>query len=301
MMKIKKNEGLIDRLLRILIAEVLILGGFFWLAGWLQVLIYVLGAIALITGITGFCGIYAIFKLNTNIKPNGKRKVIILIIFFLLLLAIALAGSYYSNFFSKKFFIEDYNHMNNFYKQTLFYTGQEKRVEAIANYDQLVPQYNTFLEKYSTYHPYTIMGDKQFNGDLERIKIIITGLKDKIYTGDLKSSHTDMEQIRPIFQEILKRNNFSMLAINLVDFHDAMEKIIAAADAKDPAGVIAAYPENDEKLKAVEGEANDPEIQAIRNNLEAVLNLAKDGKSNELSAKAAELKSSFVKVYLKRG
>jgi len=42
-------------------------------------------------------------------------------------------------------------------------------------------------------------------------------------------------------------------------------------------------------------------MKAIRNNLEELLNLAKSGNTESLSAKAAELKSSFVKVYLKRG
>ena len=106
---------------------------------------------------------------------------------------------------------------------------------------------------------------------------------------------------KTIFQEILKRNGFSMLQVYLVDFHDAMEKIIEVADAKDSKGVIAVYPEVSDKLKAVEDIANDDEIKAIRENLDEVLRLATDGKVNELSAKAAQLKSSFVKVYLVRG
>ncbi len=55
------------------------------------------------------------------------------------------------------------------------------------------------------------------------------------------------------------------------------------------------------KLKAVEEIANDSEIQTIRTKLEEVSTLAKDGKAELLSAKATELKSAFVKVYLKRG
>jgi len=61
---------------------------------------------------------------------------------------------------------------------------------------------------------------------------MIVLLKDKIYTGELKQAHLDLEKVRPIFQDILKRNNFSLLAVYLVDFHDVMEKVIEAADAK---------------------------------------------------------------------
>jgi hypothetical protein len=95
-----------------------------------------------------------------------------------------------------------------------------------------------------------------------------------VYTGNLKESHLDFEKVRPIFQDILKRNNFSMLAVSLVDFHDVMGKVIGAADVKKPADVLMAYKEADEKLKAVEEVANDSEIIAIRQKLDEVKNLA---------------------------
>jgi hypothetical protein len=218
-----------------------------------------------------------------------------------MLVVIAILGSYYSAFFTKKFFLDDYSRMNTYYKQTLFYTGQDKRVEAVANYDKLVAEYSIFLSKYTAYHPYAIKSDTQFNADLEKISQVITSLHDAVYTGDLRQSHTSFETVRPIFQDILKRNNFSMLAVTLVDFHDAMEKIIEAADAKDATALLAVYPEVDTKLKAVEEIVNDAEIQDIRTKLEEVVTVAKNGQTDLLSAKAGELKSAFVKVYLKRG
>jgi hypothetical protein len=119
--------------------------------------------------------------------------------------------------------------------------------------------------------------------------------------GDLKAAHLTLESVRPIFQDILKRNNISLLAVALVDFHDAMEKVIAAADAKDGAQLTAVYGEVDAKLKEVEVIVNDKEIQAIRSALEVVMTAAQENRLEELPAKAAELKSAFVKVYLKRG
>ncbi len=130
---------------------------------------------------------------------------------------------------------------------------------------------------------------------------MIAGLDVKVHTGNLPEAHKDFEAIRPIFQEMLKRNGFSMLSVALVDFHDAMETVIAPADAKDASGVLSAYPDADAKLKAVEESADDVAIAAIRTNLEAVKSLATEGKADLLPAKAAELKSSFVKVYLERG
>jgi len=302
-MKLKelKNEGTVDRLVRLLIGEVLILGAFFWFGGVWQIVFYVAGIVSLFTSITGFCGLYKVFGIKTFRTESKPTSVYVKAIFAVLFVIIALVGSYYSVFFTKKFFLDDYSQMNNYYKQTLFYTGQDKRAEAIDNYDKLVAEYAVFLSKYTAYHPYAIKSDTQFNADIEKVSGIINSLKDSVYTGDLKQSHLSFEEVRPIFQDILKRNNFSMLAVTLVDFHDAMEKIIAAADAKDATGLLAVYPEVDTKLKAVEEVVNDSEIQNIRTKLEETVNLAKGGKADLLSAKAAELKSAFVKVYLKRG
>jgi len=301
-MKLKelKNEGTIDRLARLLIAEIFILGAFFWFGGAWQIIFYVVGIISLVTSITGFCALYKVFGIRTFGIETKPTSIYIKAVFAVLFVVIAIAGSYYSAFFTKKFFLDDYSRMNNYYKQTLFYTGQDKRAEAVDNYNKLIAEYSVFLSKYTAYHPYAIKSDTQFNADIEKVSSIINSLKENVYTGDLKQSHTSFEAVRPIFQDILKRNNFSMLAVTLVDFHDAMEKIIAAADAKDATQLLAVYPEVDSKLKAVEEIVNDSEIQSIRTKLEETVALAKDGKADLLSAKAAELKSVFVKVYLKR-
>ncbi len=301
MIKNLKNEGVVDRLIRLLVAEILLLTAFFWLDGVSQIFVYVLGLISLFTSISGFCALYKVFGIKTILENPKKTSVYIKVIFALLFVLIAVLGSYYSAFLSKKFFLDDYTKMNNYYKQTLFFTGQINRDEAVKNYSKLVEEYSSFSKKYTKYHPYVIRMDEKFNSDLESINKIISSVKDLVSTGDLKQAHLDLESVRPIFQDILKRNNFSMLAITLVDFHDAMEKIISSADNKDAEGLIAVYPEVDLKLKAVEEITNDDEIKNIRVKLDETLDLAKSGKKDELSAKAAELKSAFVKVYLKRG
>lgn len=300
-MKNFQNESLLDRLARTVLGALFLLVAIFWVGGVAQAVLYVLGAIALFTAITGFCALYKLTGFDSFKKyPQAlSKKIVYSIVAFLILLATV--GVYYSNFFTRKFFLEDYNRMNNYYKQALFYTGQDKRQESIDNYEKLVIEYGVFEKKYSSYHPYVIKGDSRFNQDLGVVAEKIAIAKKTVYDGDLPALHKDLEQIRPIFQEMLKRNGFSMLAVALVDFHDVMEKVIEAADAKNPQGVIEAYAEADNKLKAVEETANDDEIKVIRVNLDAVLEIAKNGKAEEMSKKASELKSSFVKVYLKRG
>lgn len=60
----KSNEGKVDRIIRVILGLGLITGGFFT-AGTLQIVLWVVGAVSLITGAIGFCGLYAIFGINT--------------------------------------------------------------------------------------------------------------------------------------------------------------------------------------------------------------------------------------------
>lgn len=300
-MKITKNVGVLDRVIRFILSEIFFLLAYFWTYGALQILLYILAFVMLVTSIVRFCGLYTVLKVNTCKVEEKSLSKVVLAFLLVLFVGVATLGGYYSNFFTKKFFLEDYNRMNNYYKQTLFFTGQNNREESIKNYTALVAEYAIFYNKYSKYHPYVIASDTQFNSDIEKVKNLIASLGNQVTSGDLPSTHKDFEVVRPIFQDILKRNGFSMLAVYLVDFHDAMEKVIAGADAKDGAGVVAVYQEVSDKLQAVEEVADDNEIQTIRQKLEQVVTSARNNNMEVLPAQAAELKSSFVKVYLKRG
>jgi uncharacterized membrane protein HdeD (DUF308 family) len=68
---LKQNESSIDRIIRIIIGIVAISAGFFWLTGPMQTVTDVIGVIALVTGIIGFCGLYKIFGISTcPVKKN---------------------------------------------------------------------------------------------------------------------------------------------------------------------------------------------------------------------------------------
>jgi hypothetical protein len=69
---LKQNESSTDRIIRIIIGIVAVTAGFFWLTGIVQVVAYILGAIALVTGIVGYCGLYALFGVSTC--PVKKKK-----------------------------------------------------------------------------------------------------------------------------------------------------------------------------------------------------------------------------------
>jgi hypothetical protein len=289
------NENWIDRSLRAFLGLACLQLAYFWLGGWWATLFYLLSAMIFLTAVVGFCPLYRVLGLRSTAGKVWLTAVGLVFIAQLVL------GSYASHFFSKKFYLKDFNVMNNHYKQALFFSGQENRAKAIDNYDQLLLTYADFENKYLAYHPYAIKDDGQFNDDLIQIEGILTGAADNIHSGDLHQAHLMLEKVRPIFQNIFKRNNFSMLAVTLVDFHDSMELMLAAAALKDTTQVQALYPMVAKKLQAIEVEAYDADIQAIRDNLETLFNLAENGAVDQLTAQGEKLKSSFVKVYLQRG
>ena len=296
----KNNTGALDRFIRVILGSILIALGVFWTVSVLQVVLILLGIIFSVTALMGFCPLYLLLKLSTNkseVKLSGTSAIALPIVLILALVAASLASVY----ITRKQFLENYNAMNSNYKQALFQTGQKNREEAIKYYTQLQSTYADFSSMYATYRPYAFWNDAQFSADLAGVDSIIKDAAPLVKDGDLTKAHVQLEQVRPIFQEMFKRNGFSLLAMNLVDFHDVMEKLIDDSAKKDSAAVIEHYAEADRLLKAVETELNDTDVQSIRQSLDILLKTAQDGKVDDLAVQAAALKSSFLKVYLIRG
>lgn len=64
----KVNEGTIDRVVRVVLAVVLVAAGFFGTRGVWSIVLYVLAAIMLVTGAVGTCPLYMPFGINTAKK-----------------------------------------------------------------------------------------------------------------------------------------------------------------------------------------------------------------------------------------
>lgn len=297
-----KNILPLDRFLRLLLAIVLFEAAYFWLSGTTQILAYGVGAVMLITGASRICPMYKVMGVGaSDAACSVQQSLWVRVAAVLALLGAIVGGCYGSDFLTRKMFLEDFNAMNHFYKQTLFLTGKGEREKVVANYDQWVPAFEKFHNKYSTYRPYTVRNDAQFSADLVQVKGMMLVVKEGVKTGDLQQAHLDLEKVRPVFQQLFKRNGFSMLAVALVDFHDSMELILDSANAKNAEKTMALYEQVSTKLQAIEAELNDSEIQDIRAHLDALNTLAKEGKVDAMPPQSDKLKTSFVKVYLKRG
>jgi hypothetical protein len=62
-----ENVGLIDRMIRFVVAIVFIIIGFTVSPWW-----FIVAAVALVTGLMGWCGLYTLLGINTSGKPAKK-------------------------------------------------------------------------------------------------------------------------------------------------------------------------------------------------------------------------------------
>lgn len=67
----KSNVGGLDRAIRIVLGIVLLVVAYLWLSGALATVAYIVGAILLITGLVGWCGLYTVIGINTCKAPTA--------------------------------------------------------------------------------------------------------------------------------------------------------------------------------------------------------------------------------------
>ncbi len=67
------NEASWDRVIRVLLGILLILVGQIWIEGAWRWALTVIGLIPLLTGLVGFCPLYAIFGLSTRRSNTASR------------------------------------------------------------------------------------------------------------------------------------------------------------------------------------------------------------------------------------
>ena len=64
----KTNESKLDKNIRLVVGVAALLLGIFVLSGGWQIVAILIGILGIITGLTGFCGVYKILGIKTNKK-----------------------------------------------------------------------------------------------------------------------------------------------------------------------------------------------------------------------------------------
>ena len=60
------NEGMVDRIVRVVLGIVLIIVGFFAIDNWFGIVLGIIGIVVLATGAVGHCLLYRVLGINTN-------------------------------------------------------------------------------------------------------------------------------------------------------------------------------------------------------------------------------------------
>jgi hypothetical protein len=207
----RKNIGTLDRMLRVFLAEILIIVGFFWAGMEWQIILFLLAVVLLFQAATGVCGLYSMLRWNTceNIKRDNKKLIRASLA---LVLLVAVVGGYASAVLTRDIFIMDLKGVEDPYNSTIYYSGKDLRQESIASYDQLKTANAAFQNKYAAYRPFAVMFDGRLSGDMKNISLAVTSSGEDIHTGSLAKAHDSLEKAVPIFQEILRRNGLAQMS-----------------------------------------------------------------------------------------
>ncbi len=203
-----KNVGTLDRLLRVVLAEICIIAGIFWASLEWQIILFLLSVVLLVQAATGVCGFYSMLRWNTceNVKRNNKNLVRASLA---LILIVAVVGSYASSVLTGNIFMTDFGSVKKPYDLTLNYTAKDLRQESIGSYEQLTADFAAFENKYANYRPFAIMFDSRFTGDMQNISVIINSSGEDIHSGSLTKAHDNLAKAGPIFDSMLRRSGLA--------------------------------------------------------------------------------------------
>ena len=199
-----KNLGTMDRLLRVILAEICIIVAFFWVTEAWQIPLYLIAGVMLLQAGTATCSVYTLLGWNRCEIVRRKDKNI-MTAFVVVALVLAVAGSYASAVLTKNTFMEDLGSVNESYNQALHSLDQGGREDATTQYGKLESAFAAFSKKYSKYRPLTIKFDGNFTLEMNNISAAISGSKEDILQGNLTRGQEELKKAEPDIQKMLDR------------------------------------------------------------------------------------------------
>ncbi len=199
-----KNLGTLDRLLRLILAELFILVAFFWVGTEWQIPLYLIAMLLLFQAATSTCGIYSLLGWNTCelVKRKNKNFTAAAVA---VILVLGVAGSYASIALTNAIFLEDLNKVNEPYSSALQFSNIGQRQEAAEQYDKLGSALGAFQEKYSKYRPWIVKFDGNFTDEMKGISETISRAKEDIYQGNITKAHEELQKAEPLLQRMQRK------------------------------------------------------------------------------------------------
>jgi hypothetical protein len=199
-----KNLGTMDRLLRVILAEVCILVAFFWVAEEWQIPLYLIAAVMLLQAATATCSINTILGWN-SCEVVKRRDKNLMRAFVVVALLLAVAGSYGSAAITRNIFLTDAESVNASYSMTIQSLGEGNQENALMQYGKLEGTFANFSKKYSSYRPQTVKFDGNFTNEMNNVSSAISDSREDIRQGDLVRGRERLMSAGPDIRRILNR------------------------------------------------------------------------------------------------
>jgi hypothetical protein len=199
-----KNLGTVDRLIRIIVVEICLFIGFFWVGMEWQILAYLLAVVLTVQAVTGTCGLYQLMGINTCERVKHKKKGLTNAVLATVVIT-ALVGCYVSITLTKQAFTGDLYGLKKPYDTALQDTGKGLNEQSVSDYGALQSSMKNFTSKYSTYWPLVVRFDNNFTMDVQKISAAVEGSSTDISTGNLTAAHEKLGMAEPIFQDMINR------------------------------------------------------------------------------------------------
>jgi hypothetical protein len=199
-----KNLGTIDRLLRVILAEICILVAFFWVAAEWQIPLYLIAGVMLLQAGTATCSVYTLLGWN-RCEIVRRKDTNLMTAFVIVALLLAVVGSYASAVLTKNIFQDDLESVDESYTSALQAAGQGEMENATVQQEKLERAFVAFQDKYSKYRPLTVKYDGNFTDQMNNISAAIAGSKQDMFQGNLTSAHEELRKVGPIIEKMRDR------------------------------------------------------------------------------------------------
>ena len=192
-----------DRLLRVILAEICILIAFFWVAVDWQIPLYLIALVMLFQAASGTCGLYNMLGRNSceTIKRKDKN---LKTAFIVVALVLAIAGSYASMVLTKNIFMDDLGKVNEPYSLALQRSGHGELNATLEQQARLENAFGLFQIKYSQYQPFVAKSKGNFTSEMKKISSAISSSRECLNRSDLACVHQELEKAEPILQKWMK-------------------------------------------------------------------------------------------------
>jgi hypothetical protein len=199
-----KNLGTMDRLLRVILAEICVLVAFFWVTEEWSIPLYLIAGVMLLQAATSTCGIYKFLGWNSCEIVRRKDKNL-MTAFVVVALLLAAAGGYASAVLTKSIFLEDLGRVNESYTSAMHSLDLGERENAAMQYGKLESAFAAFSKKYSKYRPLTVKLDGNFTSQMNNISLALSGSREDIQNGNLTRGREELKKAEPDIQKMLDR------------------------------------------------------------------------------------------------